>query len=117
MLTHEKLDFYARYRGTWDNWHRGMYFLQAAEPNLLEDDEWISIHNSVHNLYLIDNGLAAKSYITELEANVSALCEDSTVVQKMRELVPYQYGLWDQKISPEQSLPKRFVDWVFRLFA
>ncbi|WBA43548.1 hypothetical protein [Hymenobacter canadensis] len=120
MLTHEKLDVYARYKGNWENWLRsseGIYSLQAGKPSLLTDEDWSLIDRSVQDLYLIQNGLAAKSYTEELEAKVSALCEDSTVMQKMRELVPYQYGLWNQKISPEQSLLIRFIDWVFRLFA
>ncbi|AII53342.1 hypothetical protein [Hymenobacter sp. APR13] len=120
MLTHEKLDIYARYKGNWENWLRsseGIHSLQAGKPSILREEDWSLIDRSVQDLYLIQNGLASSSYVKELEANLSAFCEDSTVVQRLRELVPSQYGLWDQKISPGQSLPKRFVDWVFRLFA
>lgn len=119
MLTHEKLDVYACYKGNWENWLRspeGIHSLQAGKPSILRDEDWPLISRSIQDLYLIQNGMASSSYVKELEANVLALCEDYTVMQKMRELVPYQYGVWDQKISPRQSLPKRFVDWVFRLF-
>ncbi|WBO86595.1 hypothetical protein [Hymenobacter yonginensis] len=120
MLTHEKLDVYARYKGNWENWLRsseGIRSLQAGKPSILRGEDWSLIDRSVQDLYLIQNGLASSSYVQEFEANLSALCEDSTVVQRLRELVSYRYGLWNQKMSPEQSSPKRFGDWLFRLFA
>ena len=123
MLTHEKLDFYVRYKGNWENWLRspeGIRILQSPKPRLrgselpdeLPTEDWNFIDDCLHNYYLTGIGLIEKSYSEKLEAVLLTEVEDLKIVQRLKELVPYKYGLWDKKNSLEL-----FFDWVFRLFS
>ncbi|OUJ74183.1 hypothetical protein [Hymenobacter crusticola] len=114
MLTHEKLDFYVHYKGNWENWLRsreGIQTLKAETSCLLQDEDCFLIDNALQNLYLIKNGLTEDACAKELNSSLLTSCEDFRVVERLKELIPYKYGLWGTK-----RLSNRFINWVSHLF-
>ena len=102
------------YKGNWENWLRsreGIQNLNSETSCLLQDEDWFLIDNALQSLYLIKNGLAEDAYTKELNSSLLTSCEDFSVVERLKELIPYKYGLWGTK-----RLSNRFSNWTSRLF-
>lgn len=81
----------------------------------MAEEDWVLISICLQDLYLIQNGLVEEAYAQIMETGISARCENATVVERLKELVPYEYGLW--KTQQEKSLLQRCIDWVLSLSA
>jgi hypothetical protein len=71
MLTSEKVEIFKRYKGYYDGYH----IQNNGKEKLILDDEWFLLNNLMQDIYLIRNGMAAKSFENKVLEQLVKNCD------------------------------------------
>ncbi|CAA9196470.1 hypothetical protein [Flavobacterium collinsii] len=85
MLTSEKIEIYKKYKGYYD----GYYIQNKGKEKLISDDEWFLLSNLVQDIYLIRNGVAAKSFEKKITDELTKNCDSKITYDLVFELEKY----------------------------
>lgn len=85
MLTLEKVEIFKRYKGYYDGYH----FQSNGQAKIISDDEWFLLSNLVQDIYLIRNGMSAKSFENSVNEQLLNNCDTQNTIVQIFELEKY----------------------------
>ena len=81
MITIEKLKEYEEFHGYYD----GFYTQKVKHgKNLTSDEEWDLISNFIQDIYLIQNNLAAKTFVQDLNDKLEENCDNKGTIEYLK---------------------------------
>ncbi len=84
MITQEKLKIYKKYSGNIDRWASRR---RSSEHELMGDQDWFVIDELLQNLELIEKGLSADSFKSEVLEKLENSCDSSITKEILMSLV------------------------------
>ena len=85
MLTSEKVEIFKRYKGYYDGYHTQCNNL----VKVISDDEWILLNNLMQDIFLVRNGLSAKSFKNSINERLVKNCDTQETINLIFELEKY----------------------------
>jgi len=89
MLTLKKIKIFKEYKGYYDGYH----IQSNGEFEEISDDEWFLLTNLMQDIYLIRNGLSAKSFEESVRKQLVANCDNSETIDMIFEIEKDLNGL------------------------
>jgi hypothetical protein len=85
MLTSEKVEIFKKYKGYYDSYH----IQSNGNLKVISDDEWFLLSNLMQDIYLIRNGLSAKSFEKSINELLSKNCDTEETIHLVFQLEKY----------------------------
>jgi len=85
MLTSEKVEIFKRYKGNYDGYH----FQSNGQLEVISGDEWSLLNNLMQDIYLIRNGVAAKSFEITVKEELLKNCNTQKTINLIFEVEKY----------------------------
>ena len=82
MLTLEKVEIFKSYKGYYDGYH----IQNNDKVKIISDEEWFLLSNLMQDIYLIRNGLSAKSFDRSVNKQLSRVCDTEDTIKSIFEL-------------------------------